>query len=134
MTDAVTPAKPLHGTAFVVLFAISFCHLLNDMMQALLSAIYPTLKASLHLNFTQIGFITLAFQVTASLLQPVIGFAADRRPMPWSLPCGMIAALLGLLVLSQATSYDMVIIAALLIGSGSAVFHPESSRVARMAS
>ena len=132
MTDAA--AKPHHNTAFVVLFAISFCHLLNDMMQALLSAIYPSLKMALHLNFAQIGFITLAFQATASLLQPAIGFAADRRPMPWSLPCGMIATLLGLVALSVATSYPMVIASALLIGCGSAVFHPESSRVARMAS
>ena len=134
MTDATLPARPLHNTAFVVLFAISFCHLLNDMMQVLLSAIYPSLKASLHLSFSQIGFITLAFQASASLLQPLIGLAADKRPMPWSLPAGMVASLLGLIVLSLAGSYAMVIASALLIGCGSAVFHPESSRVARMAS
>ena len=134
MADAVIPAKPAHTTAFAVLFAISFCHLLNDMMQALLSAIYPSLKASLHLNFAQIGFITLAFQATASLLQPAIGFAADKRPMPWSLPAGMVASLAGLIVLSLANSYALVIFSALLIGSASAVFHPEASRVARMAS
>lgn len=134
--DAAAPQQKsaAHTTAFVVLFAISFCHLLNDMMQALLSAIYPSLKASLHLNFAQIGFITLAFQATASLLQPAIGHAADRRPMPWSLPAGMVATLLGLVALSLATSYPMVLSSALLIGCGSAVFHPESSRVARMAS
>jgi FSR family fosmidomycin resistance protein-like MFS transporter len=126
--------KSAHNTAFVVLFAISFCHLVNDMMQSLLSAIYPSLKSALHLNFSQIGFITLAYQATASLLQPAIGFAADRRPMPWSLPCGVIASLAGLVVLSLADSYWMVVLSAILIGSGSAVFHPESSRVARMAS
>ena len=98
-----------HNTVFVVLFAISFCHLLNDMMQSLLPAIYPSLKTALHLNFAQIGFITLSFQAVASLLQPVIGMAADKRPMPWSLPSGMVATLLGLLTLSLATSYPMVI-------------------------
>ena len=132
--DQPTSKAAAHGTAFVVLFAISFCHLLNDMMQALLSAIYPSLKMALHLNFAQIGLITLSFQATASLLQPLIGFCADKRPMPWSLPSGMIATLLGLLALSLANSYGLVIFAAMLIGSGSAVFHPESSRVARMAS
>ncbi len=134
----VAPAPPqtaaVHATAFVVLFAISFCHLLNDMMQALLSAIYPTLKAQLHLNYAQIGFVTLSCQATASLLQPAVGLIADKRPMPWSLPIGMIATLLGLVALSLASSYGMLIFAAMLIGSGSAVFHPESSRVARMAS
>ncbi len=132
MTDAA--AKPLHTTAFTVLFAISFCHLLNDMMQALLPAIYPSLKDDLNLNFAQIGFITLSFQATASLLQPAVGLAADRRPMPWSLPFAMVATCAGLVMLSVATTYSAVIGAALLIGFGSAVFHPESSRVARMAS
>src|SRR5579872_6111614 len=108
MTDAAI-SKPTHTTAFVVLFAISFCHLLNDMMQALLPAIYPSLKTELHLNFAQVGLITLAFQATASLLQPAIGFVADKRPMPWSLPAGMVATLLGLVALSLATSYAMVI-------------------------
>ena len=131
---AASPASAASKTVFSVILAISFCHLLNDMMQALLSAIYPSLKASLHLNFAQIGFITLSFQTAASLLQPAIGFAADRRPMPWSLPAGMVASLLGLITLSLANSYWMVILAALFIGCGSAVFHPESSRVARMAS
>jgi FSR family fosmidomycin resistance protein-like MFS transporter len=134
MTDTAIPARTAaRNTAFVVLFAISFCHLLNDMMQALLSAIYPTLKTALHLNFAQIGFITLSFQAAASLLQPAVGFAADKRPMPWSLPCAMVASLLGLIVLSLADSYAMVLVSAVLIGCASAVFHPESSRVARMA-
>ena len=137
MTDLAAQSQPksaAHNTAFVVLFAISFCHLLNDMMQSLLSAIYPTLKTSLHLNFSQIGFITLAYQATASLLQPAIGIVADKRPMPWSLPSGMVASLAGLVALSLAESYWMVVLSAILIGCGSAVFHPESSRVARMAS
>ena len=90
--DSRMPAR--HGTAFTVLFAISFCHLLNDMMQALLSAIYPSLKAELHLSFAQVGLITLSFQAAASLLQPLVGWAADKRPMPWSLPSGMVATLL----------------------------------------
>ena len=140
MTDilATTPpsrqSSPVEGTVFSVLFAISFCHLLNDMMQALLPAIYPNLKAQMHLSFSQIGFITAAFQCTASLLQPAVGMVADRRPMPWSLPAGMVSTLVGLIVLSLATSYDVLLLSAVFIGLGSAVFHPESSRVARMAS
>jgi MFS transporter, FSR family, fosmidomycin resistance protein len=121
-------------TMFRVLAAVSFCHVLNDMMQSLLSSIYPILKASFHLNFTQIGFITLTFQVTASLLQPVIGHYTDRRPMPYSLPIGMVFTLVGLLLLAVAPTFPLLLLAAALIGLGSAVFHPESSRVARMAS
>jgi len=104
------------------------------MMQALLPAIYPTLKAAYHLNFTQIGLITLAFQLTASLLQPAVGFYADKRPMPFSLPGGMVFTLVGLLLLSVAHSYALILVSAATIGLGSSVFHPESSRVARMAS
>ncbi|MBN9570153.1 MAG: MFS transporter, partial [Alphaproteobacteria bacterium] len=121
-------------TAFGVLFAVSFCHLLNDMMQALLPAIYPTLKASFNLSFAQIGLVTLAFQCTASLLQPAVGRYADHRPMPYSLSIGMVFTLIGLLVLSMAGSYAVLLLSAGLIGIGSSVFHPESSRVARMAS
>jgi FSR family fosmidomycin resistance protein-like MFS transporter len=121
-------------TMFRVLAAVSFCHVLNDMMQSLLSSIYPILKASFHLNFTQIGFITLTFQVTASLLQPVIGHYTDRKPMPYSLPIGMVFTLIGLLLLAVAPTFPLLLLAAALIGLGSAVFHPESSRVARMAS
>jgi len=117
-----------------VLLAISFCHLLNDMMQALLPAIYPTLKAEFHLSFAEIGLVTLAFQLTASLLQPAVGLVADRRPMPYSLPGGMVFTLVGLVVLSVARSYGVLLASAALIGMGSSVFHPESSRVARMAS
>jgi FSR family fosmidomycin resistance protein-like MFS transporter len=118
---------------FRVLAAVSFCHVLNDMMQSLLPSIYPILKASFHLNFTQIGFITLTYQITASLLQPVIGHYTDRRPMPYSLPIGMVFTLIGLLLLAVAPTFAMLLLAASLIGVGSAVFHPESSRVARMA-
>ena len=125
---------PAEQTTFAILFAVSFCHLLNDMMQALLPAIYPSLKTSFHLNFTQIGLVTLAFQMTASLLQPAVGLYADKRPMPFSLPIGMVFTLVGLLVLSIAQSYGVLLLAAGLVGLGSSVFHPESSRVARMAS
>jgi FSR family fosmidomycin resistance protein-like MFS transporter len=108
--------------------------LLNDMMQALLPAIYPTLKQDFHLNFTQIGLITLAYQITASLLQPMVGYFSDRKPRPYSLATGMVATLIGLVMLGSAASYGMILFCAMLIGIGSAVFHPESSRVARMAS
>ena len=133
MTDAAV-RKIAHDTSFTVLFAIGFCHLLNDMMQALLPAIYPTLKAQFHLNFAQIGLVTLAFQCTASLFQPVVGYFADLKPMPYSLALGMVSTLAGLLVLAVAPNYPVLLIAAMMIGLGSAVFHPESSRVARMAS
>lgn len=121
-------------TVFSILAAISFCHLLNDMVQSLIPAIYPLLKSSFHLDFGQIGLITLSFQMTASLLQPLVGFYTDRRPRPWSLTIGMGLTLIGLLTLSIAPSYPALIAAAALVGTGSAVFHPESSRVARMAS
>ncbi len=133
MTDAAI-RKVAHDTSFTVLFAIGFCHLLNDMMQALLPAIYPTLKTQFHLNFAQIGLVTLVFQCTASLLQPVVGYFADLKPMPYSLALGMVSTLAGLLVLAVAPNYPVLLIAAMMIGLGSAVFHPESSRVARMAS
>ncbi|HEY6578680.1 MAG TPA: MFS transporter [Rhizomicrobium sp.] len=121
-------------TTFAILFAVSFSHLLNDMMQALLPAIYPTLKTAYHLDFAEIGLVTFAFQFTASLLQPLVGIAADRRPMPYSLACGMVFTLIGLLALSVAHSYAMILVSAACVGVGSSVFHPESSRVARMAS
>jgi FSR family fosmidomycin resistance protein-like MFS transporter len=121
-------------TMFRILAAVSFCHVLNDMMQSLLPSIYPILKSSFHLNFTQIGFITLTFQITASLLQPVVGHYTDRKPLPYSLPIGMVFTLIGLLLLAVAPTFPLLLLAAALIGMGSAVFHPESSRVARMAS
>ena len=125
---------PVEQTTFAILFAVSFCHLLNDMMQALMPAIYPALKIQFHLSFAQIGLVTLAFQVTASLLQPAVGFVADKRPMPFSLPIGMLFTFAGLIVLSMAQSYGVLLFAAVLVGLGSSTFHPESSRVARMAS
>jgi FSR family fosmidomycin resistance protein-like MFS transporter len=121
-------------TAFTVLLALSFCHLLNDMMQSLLPALYPMLKSSYSLSFSQIGLLTLTFQVTASLLQPLIGAFTDRTPRPYSLAVGMGFTLVGLLMLAWAGSYPLLLIAAALVGTGSSVFHPESSRVARMAS
>ena len=120
-------------TAYPVIAAVSFSHLLNDMMQSVLLAIYPLLKLGLDLSFTQIGLITLTYQFTGSLLQPLIGLYTDRRPMPYSLPLGMGFTLIGLLSLSQAGSFGAVLLSAMLIGMGSSVFHPESSRVARMA-
>jgi len=121
-------------TALPVLLAISFCHLLNDMMQALLPAMYPMLKESFHLDFGQIGLITFTFQLTASLLQPGIGLYTDHHPKPYSLMVGMGFTFTGLLLLSVTHTYGGLLVAAGLVGLGSAVFHPESSRVARMAS
>ncbi len=122
------------GTVFAILAAISFCHFLNDLVQSLLPAIYPILAHQFALDFGQVGLLTLTFQLTASLLQPVIGLYTDRRPLPYSLPLGMGATLCGLLLLSVAPSFGVLLAAAALIGLGSSVFHPESSRVARMAS
>jgi FSR family fosmidomycin resistance protein-like MFS transporter len=121
-------------TAMGVLVAISFSHMLNDMMQSLLPALYPMIKSSYQLTFGQIGLLTFTFQFTASLLQPLIGTLADRRPRPYSLAVGMGFTLCGLLLLAFAGSYALLLVAAALIGTGSSVFHPESSRVARMAS
>ena len=122
------------GTVFAVLIAVSFSHLLNDMMQSLIPAIYPLLKTKFALNFSQIGMIALSFQITASLLQPVVGLYTDRRPLPYSLAAGMGFTLVGLLTLAVAWSFALLILGAALVGMGSSVFHPESSRVARMAS
>src|SRR5579862_9872268 len=105
-------AKIAADTTLWVILSVSFCHLLNDMMQSLLPAIYPTLKQSFHLSFAQIGFLTLAFQLTASLLQPVVGAVADKRPMPFSLPGGAVFTLTGLLVLGLAQNYAMTVVAA----------------------
>jgi FSR family fosmidomycin resistance protein-like MFS transporter len=123
-----------HGsTVFAVILAISFCHLLNDMMQSLLPAIYPQLKEKFGLSFGQVGLVTLAYQLTASLLQPLVGLYADKRPTPLALPGGTLFSLAGLSVLSVAGSYPVLLAGACLLGMGSSVFHPESSRVARMA-
>jgi FSR family fosmidomycin resistance protein-like MFS transporter len=128
------PSPGTERTAFAVLAAISFSHLLNDTMQSLIPAIYPILKSSFGLSFTQVGLMTLALMLTASLLQPVVGFYADRRPTPYSLVVGMGFSFVGLLLLSFATTFATLLLAAALVGIGSSVFHPESSRVARMAS
>jgi FSR family fosmidomycin resistance protein-like MFS transporter len=121
-------------TRFSVLGALSFSHFLNDMMQSLILAIYPLLKSNFALSFTQIGLITLTYQITASLLQPIVGLYTDRHPKPYSLSIGMGFTFVGMVLLSIAPSYEAVLFAAALVGTGSSVFHPESSRVARMAS
>ena len=122
------------NTVLTILFALSFSHLLNDTMQSLLPAIYPLLKTSFHLSFTQIGLITLTNQLTASLLQPMVGLYTDRYPKPYSLAVGMGFTLAGLVLLGLASHFIMILFAAALVGMGSSVFHPEASRVARMAS
>jgi FSR family fosmidomycin resistance protein-like MFS transporter len=123
----------IEQTVYRVILAISFCHLLNDMMQSLLPSIYPNLKAKFGLNFVQIGLVTLVYQIVASILQPVVGLYADRRPLPMALPGGTLFTLSGLMVLSIAHNYPLLLVGAALLGVGSSVFHPESSRVARMA-
>jgi FSR family fosmidomycin resistance protein-like MFS transporter len=125
---------PVATTAFGVLAAISACHFINDMLQSLLPAIYPNLKAALGLDFAQVGLVTLFYQATASLLQPLIGLFADKRPLPFALPVGTLFSLGGLLVLSVSHNYPTLLIGACLLGVASSVFHPEASRVARMAS
>ncbi len=122
------------GTVVAVLAAISVCHMLNDVIQSLIMAIYPMLKENLTLDFGQIGLITFTFQFTASVLQPGVGYVTDRYPTPYSLVLGMGSSLIGLILIAFASSYASVLAAAALIGMGSSVFHPESSRVARLAS
>jgi len=131
---AVPAASRNEGTAYRVIGAISFSHLLNDMIQSLILAIYPILKGDFHLSFSQIGLITLTYQLTASLLQPLVGMVTDRKPMPFSLPVGMGFTLCGLLLLAVAPNFPILLLAAALVGTGSSIFHPESSRVARLAS
>jgi FSR family fosmidomycin resistance protein-like MFS transporter len=131
--DTDRAAARAEHTVFAVILAISFCHLLNDMMQALLPAIYPNLKADFGLTFGQVGLVSLVYQVTASILQPLVGLYADRRPTPLALPGGTMFSLAGLLVLSIAHNYGVLLVGASLLGMGSSVFHPESARVARMA-
>ncbi len=123
-----------NATVLGILLAISFSHLLNDSIQALIPSIYPLLKQSYHLDFAQVGIITLAFQCTASILQPVVGFYTDRRPLPYSLAWGMGITLVGLALFSRAGSFPAIVFCSAFVGVGSAVFHPESSRVAHMAS
>jgi MFS transporter, FSR family, fosmidomycin resistance protein len=136
-TESVAVAPEVRDAAektiMSVLLAISFSHLLNDTIQSLIPAIYPVVKQSFHLNFTQIGLITLTFQMTASLLQPLVGHYADRRPQPYALAAGMCFTLGGLVLLSAAGSFHLLLAAVALVGVGSSVFHPEASRLAYMA-
>ena len=127
-------AKAAAGPAYIVLAGISFSHFLNDTMQSLIASVYPILKDAYALDFAQIGMITLAFQFTASLLQPLVGHFTDKKAQPFSLAIGMGSTFFGLLLLSVAQQYAVILIAAALVGLGSAVFHPESARIARLAS
>jgi MFS transporter, FSR family, fosmidomycin resistance protein len=128
-------AKDITGnTVFPILIAISFSHLLNDTCQSLIPSTYPLFKKSLHLDFSQLGMITFCFQLTASLLQPFVGLYTDRKPQPYSLAAGMCFTLLGLILLSQAPSYPLVLLSVSLVGVGSSIFHPEASRMAYLAS
>jgi FSR family fosmidomycin resistance protein-like MFS transporter len=127
-------ASPAEATVLAIVLATSAGHLVNDTLQSVLTSIYPVVKAPLALTFAQVGLVTLAFQATASVLQPLIGLATDRRPRPFSLPCGMAMSLLGVLLIATAAGFWALLLAAVLIGTGSAVFHPEASRVARLAS
>lgn len=132
--ESPVPAPAAAKAVLNILAAVSVCHLLNDMVQSLLPSIYPILKVSFHLNFGQIGLITLTYQVVASLLQPFIGLYADRRPMPYALAIGMCFTLIGIVLLAFAPSYRLLLVASAIVGTGSAIFHPESSRVAHLAS
>jgi MFS transporter, FSR family, fosmidomycin resistance protein len=132
--NTAPPAFGQESVVFAVLLAISFSHFLNDTMQSLLPAIYPNLKEAFHLNFVQIGLLTFVFQVTASLLQPLVGMVTDKRPQPYSLSVGMGFTMAGLVLLSRADRFEWLLVAAAMIGIGSSIFHPESSRVARMSS
>src|SRR5580658_8890536 len=122
------------GAALRVLGAISFCHFLNDMMQSVIPAVYPILKTAYRLDFGQIGLITLTSQLTASLLQPLVGLYTDRSPKHYAMPIGMASSAAGLILLSIAPGFSAILFAVALVGVGSAVFHPEASRIARMAS
>jgi len=135
MTDTTARTAPLqvHSTVFAVLFAVGFCHALNDMMQSLLAAIYPNLKSTFDLDFAHVGLITLTYQITASLLQPLVGAYTDRRAVPYALPAGMVFTLIGLVGLALAPNYALLLAASALVGIGSSTFHPESSRVAHLA-
>jgi MFS transporter, FSR family, fosmidomycin resistance protein len=138
LTQADAPAtvgsSVVQSSALPIVLALSFAHLLNDMMQSLLPAIYPIIKAKYGLDFGQIGLITLAFQLTASMLQPVVGIVTDRHPQPYSAVAGMASTLLGLVVLAQATSFAGLLVGAAFVGTGSSIFHPEATRMARAAS
>lgn len=134
MNTAPSSGKIVENTVFPILFAISFSHLLNDTIQSLIPAIYPVIKESYHLSFSQIGLITLTFQMAASLFQPFVGLYTDKKPQPYSLAIGMGFTLLGLVILSVSNGFYMMLAAVALIGTGSSIFHPEASRMAHAAS
>lgn len=139
MPKQVTSINPVKNnvvqkTVYPILFAIAFSHLLNDLLQIVIPSIYPLLKDNFSLSFTQIGFITFVYQVTASLLQPIVGFQTDKKPRPYSLAFGMCFTMLGLLLLAFATNYSIILVSVGLVGIGSSIFHPEASRVAYLAS
>ncbi|TKC06323.1 MFS transporter [Pedobacter frigoris] len=134
MDSTSATRNTVEKTVFPILFAISFSHLLNDTIQSLIPAIYPVVKDSYHLTFTQIGLITLTFQMAASLFQPFVGLYTDKNPQPYSLAVGMGFTLLGLVTLSQSTGFYMMLISVALVGTGSSIFHPEASRMAHAAS
>jgi MFS transporter, FSR family, fosmidomycin resistance protein len=133
MNPTATIENKLEKTVYPILFAISFSHLLNDTIQSLIPAIYPILKSNYHLSFAQVGLITLTFQMAASLLQPFVGLYTDKKPQPYSLAMGMGFTLLGLIVLSMSHHFYLVLVSVALIGIGSSIFHPESSRMAHSA-
>ncbi len=135
MSISTTPPQTKAGTTvFTVLGAASLCHFLNDLLQALLPAAYPILQNNFTLSFAQVGFLTLVYQVTASLLQPFIGSYTDRNPMPYSLPVGMASSMIGLLTLAFAPNFSVLLVGCVFLGVGSSIFHPETSRIARLAS
>jgi len=133
MTVQSQPAHSVESTVVPVILAVSLGHLLNDLMQSLIPASYPLLKSNLGLNFTQIGLITFVFQGTASILQPLVGLYTDKRPMPYALAAGMASTGVGLVLLAHAATLAMVLLSVSLIGLGSSIFHPEASRIARLA-
>lgn len=134
MNTVPSTGKMVENTVFPILFAISFSHLLNDTIQSLIPAIYPVIKESYHLSFSQIGLITLTFQMAASLFQPFVGLYTDKKPQPYSLAIGMGFTLLGLIILSLSNGFYMMLASVALIGTGSSIFHPEASRMAHAAS
>src|SRR5690606_21969881 len=133
-TDTSAATKQVSATIYPVLFALSFSHLLNDTIQSLIPAIYPIVKDSFHLSFSQIGIITLIFQLSSSLLQPVVGVVTDSLAYPYALPVGMACSLVGLVMLAFSSNYTWILIAVAFVGAGSSVFHPEASRMAYVAS
>jgi len=132
--ELAAPQPGTEGPVFAILITIGVCHMLTDLIAGTLPALYPIFKASYGLSFQQIGLITLTFQLTSSLLQPLVGLYTDRKPRPFSLVAGMGFTLIGLLALSRANTFELIVLSAMVVGAGSAIFHPESSRVARLAS